>query len=48
MKNEDFRKYYEINKRKIGEGWIGEVYKAKNKQTNENIAIKIININKIK
>ena len=48
MKNEDFRKYYEINKRKIGEGWISDVYKGKNKQTNENIAIKIININKIR
>ena len=48
MKNEDFRKYYEISKNSIGEGWVGVVYKAKNKETNQKRAIKVINIDKIK
>ena len=48
MKNEDFRKYYEIYKGILGEGWLGVVYKAKNKETNEKRAIKVININKLK
>ena len=48
MKNEDFRKYYEINKGRIGEGWLSVVYKAKNKKTNEKKAIKVLNINKLR
>ena len=48
MKNEDFRKYYEIYPRILGEGWLGVVYKAKKKETNEKRAIKVINIKKIK
>ena len=48
MRNEDFRKYYEIYKETLGEGWVGIVYKVKNKMTNEKRAIKIININKIR
>ena len=48
MKNEDFRKYYEIYKGILGEGWLGVVYKARNKETNEKRAIKVININKLK
>ena len=48
MKNEDFRKYYEISKGILGEGWLGVVYKAKSKITNEKRAIKVINVNKIR
>jgi len=48
MKEEDFRKYYEISKEKIGEGWLSSVYIAKSKGTREKRAIKIINFNKLK
>ena len=48
MKNEDFRKYYDICPGILGEGWLGVVYKANNKETNEKRAIKVINIKKIK
>ena len=47
IKNDDFRKYYSIDK-KITDGKYGSVYKAKNSNTNEQIAIKIIDKNKIK
>ena len=48
MKDGDFRKCYEISRERLGEGWLGVVYKAKTKETNENRAIKIININKLR
>ena len=46
IKNDDFRKYYVIDK-KIGDGKYGAVYKAKNNNTGEQKAIKIIDKNKI-
>ena len=40
-KNEDYKKYYEIIK-EIGTGGFGHVYEAKDKETNEKRALKII------
>ena len=41
---DDYRKYYEIIGEKIGKGAFGSVYKAKNKNTEELVAIKVIEI----
>ena len=47
IKNDEFRKYYDLDK-KIGDGKYGSVYKARNKYTGEQRAIKIIDKNRIK
>ena len=44
--NEDFRKYYDIIE-EIGNGAYGNVYKGKEKETNEYRAIKIMKYDKI-
>ena len=45
---EDFRKYYEIIGKQIGRGGYAIVYKAKEKEKNEDRAIKVINKNDIR
>ena len=45
--NEDFRKYYDIIE-EIGNGAYGNVYKGKEKKTNEYRAIKIMKYDKIR
>ena len=46
-KDDDFRKYYDIEKEEIGEGSFGRVYKATNKITKELRAIKVIDLKKM-
>ena len=46
--NDDFRKYYDIIGEPIGIGGSGKIYKAKEKGSNEEKAIKIIDKNEIK
>ena len=41
---EDYKKYYEIQGKRIGKGAFGEVFKVKDKETNEIKALKIIEI----
>jgi surface protein len=41
---EDYKKYYEIQGKRIGKGSFGEVFKVKDKETNEIKALKIIEI----
>ena len=45
---EDFRKYYEIIGQPIGEGGFGKVYKVKEKEKNEERAIKVMDKEKIR
>ena len=45
---EDFRKYYEIIGRPIGRGAFGQVYKVKEKEQNEERAIKVFDKEKIR
>ena len=45
---EDFRKYYEIIGKPIGEGGFGKVYKVKEKEKNEERAIKVMDKEKIR
>ena len=44
--NDDFRKYYDVEEEDIGEGGFGQVFKAKDRETNELRAIKVIKLKK--
>ena len=48
IKEEDFRKYYEIIGKPIGKGAFGTVYMAKEMERNEYRAIKVIDKNEIR
>ena len=45
---ENYKKYYDILKEQIGNGAFGSVYKGKEKKSNEERAIKVIELDKIR